>query len=124
MTYKNAKTILFASLLVAMILPFSTMDLASANNEVNEPKKIKYGTGINEITTIKDKKTSDRLIPIPIDEERKKYQELIKKNPMPTDNVKSMQAQIHATSDDRVKNLLGDGFKYSSTAFLEPFQNP
>lgn len=116
MTYKNAKTILFASLLVAMILPFSTMELASADNEVNEPKKIKHGS-ITEVTTIGDRQTSDGLIPIPMDEEREKYQKLIKENPMPTDNVKSNQAQKHATNDGRVMNLLGDGFKHSSTAF-------
>ncbi len=42
MTINNAKTILFASLIVAMILPFSTMDFADAkqdNNQRMETKK-------------------------------------------------------------------------------------
>jgi len=39
MTYKNAKTILFASLLVAMILPFSMMSLADAAPGKNADEK-------------------------------------------------------------------------------------
>lgn len=41
MTYKNAKTILFASLLVALILPFSAMSLADATNENADRAKFK-----------------------------------------------------------------------------------
>ena len=41
MTYKNAKTILFASLLVAMILPFSVMSMAEAAPNENANDKAK-----------------------------------------------------------------------------------
>ena len=40
MTTKTIKTILFAALLVAMVLPFSGMDFANADKIVN--KKMNY----------------------------------------------------------------------------------
>ena len=40
MTYKNAKTILFASLLVAMILPFSGMQFADAEEQTTKINKL------------------------------------------------------------------------------------
>ncbi len=40
MTYKNAKTVLFASLIVAMILPFGSMQSAEAKQDVNDMGKL------------------------------------------------------------------------------------
>ena len=54
MTYKNAKTILFAALLVAMILPFSGMVMVDATNENTNDKekgktKIRHNSEQSEI---------------------------------------------------------------------------
>jgi len=121
MTYKNAKIILFASLLVAMILPFSGMNYAEAEeaNNVNEQKQIKLGNSIKLTGSINiaDYQTSGKLIPLPLENDPKMFEELIKQYPMPTDDERNKQAQIHATNDPKVKNLLGNGFKYQSTAY-------
>ena len=50
MTYKNAKTILFASLIVAMILPFSGMLTATAQSQ-----KVVSDTLFTEFVNLADK---------------------------------------------------------------------
>ncbi len=42
MTFRNAKTILFASLIVAMVLPFSMMDYAEGQTNDKITKLIQY----------------------------------------------------------------------------------
>ena len=64
MTYKNAKTMLFAGLIAAMILPFSGMMMADAAPSENASDKAKEQT---------DKIPTDKLIERTVDKWASKY---------------------------------------------------
>ena len=61
MTYKNAKTVLFAGLIAAMILPFSGMQFATAEEQTtHDPKMVDYLTStIQKIGKSVEEKTID-----------------------------------------------------------------
>ncbi len=64
MTYKNAKIVLFASLMVAMILPFSGMMMAEAAPNEHANKMAKYQTvdiGKFADGTLDEQKAVDRI---------------------------------------------------------------
>jgi len=121
------KTILFASLLVAMILSFSAMDFVESNevNNTTGTKQVKYGGPFNTPIIISDFQPSeesipldiDDLIPIEMDERQKEILKMIKDNPMPTSEIKSIQAQNLALNDQKLVDILGDGFKHQSTGY-------
>lgn len=88
MTYKNAKTILFASLLVAMILPFSMMMVEAAPNENAQlPNKNMRVSNISEF---------DGVAP-----------ELINENML-------NGFKITVAKNPKVKNLLGDDYEFKT----------
>lgn len=65
MTYKNTKTILFASLLVAMVLPFSVMNLADAapNDKANDKAKEPKTPTLKQMKTNLDKTPREKHEP-------------------------------------------------------------
>ncbi len=127
--------------MVAMILPFSTMNFADAapNENANDKAKDKHasiskinihldsevisdiaksnGQGHEKNPLFKDEaELFKELIPIQ-DAEFLKYADLIKNNPMPTDDKKNIKAQNLVAKDHRIQNLLGDSFRHSSTGY-------
>ena len=58
MTLKNTKTILFASLIAAMVLPFSSMSFAQTDTVDNTTKNY-VNDKINELNTKKNQTTND-----------------------------------------------------------------
>jgi hypothetical protein len=60
---KTTKTILFASLMAAMILPFSGMMMAEAQevNNTNQTNPVKYGGPVTDDFTGSDYRSSDKL---------------------------------------------------------------
>lgn len=137
MTYKNAKTILFAGLIAAMILPFSGMEFATAEEQTGErnDKAEKIAQSIKELKDKKNKSVST--------EDKKQIDETIKRlkiaedlakleakglqsSPQAQDllsqlekeiNSKGVAVKSHITSEaETVPMSSGDGWRYDTFA--------
>jgi len=112
MTYKNAKTILFAGLIAAMILPFSGMNFAEAETVTHE--ELKKMQRANEVPS---NVTYTQVIPTVSDETQELLDKLEKiaialHNTTSESEVAKLRAELDTFKPEMIKHGLTPSFEF------------